>query len=548
MPLLGDEPLDDIEDIVKSDFERDIHAGNKKNVVPKARRNKTGSSEESVSADSIIPGTQKVYVKTWGCSHNNSDSEYMAGQLAAFGYSIVDDKKSADLWLLNSCTVKSPAEDHFRNEIRLARDLGKYIVIAGCVPQGQPKADYLQGLSVVGVQQIDRVVEVVEETLKGHSVRLFGQKKESGKKLGGAALNLPKIRKNPLIEIIAINTGCLNQCTYCKTKHARGELGSYPPEEIVDRARQSFQEGVVEIWLTSEDLGAYGHDIGVTLPQLLWQLVDVIPEGARMRLGMTNPPYILEHLPEIAKILNHPRVYSFLHVPVQSASDSVLMDMKREYCQADFRHVVDFLKDNVPGVTIATDLICGFPTETEEDFEETMQLVRDYKFPSLFINQFFPRPGTPAANMPRIPPPEVKKRTKRVSELFQSYHPYTHKLGEIQEVLVTEISHDKQYYVGHNKFYDQVLVSKDENLMGKLVTVQITETGKHYMKCRLVKDGDVKRPESVPPPLPKGQISGITQNDIVITNRGIWFFGLSMLVMLIAVIWRIYGLVQQLIT
>ncbi len=107
---------------------------------------------------------------------------------------------------------------------------------------------------------------------------------------------LPKIRKNPLIEIIPINTGCLNQCTYCKTKHARGELGSYPPEEIVARTIQSFQEGVCEIWLTSEDTGAYGRDIGSSLPELLRQLVQVIPDGCMLRLGMTNPPYILEHL------------------------------------------------------------------------------------------------------------------------------------------------------------------------------------------------------------------------------------------------------------
>ena len=132
--------------------------------------------------------------------------------------------------------------------------------------------------------------------LSGHSVRLLGTKKESGKKIGGASLLLPKIRKNPLIEIISINTGCLNQCTYCKTKHARGELGSYPPEEIIARAEQSFQEGVCEIWLTSEDTGAYGRDIGTSLPELLRKLVEVIPDGCMLRLGMTNPPYILEHL------------------------------------------------------------------------------------------------------------------------------------------------------------------------------------------------------------------------------------------------------------
>lgn len=217
--------------------------------------------------------------------------------------------------------------------------------MAGCVPQGAPKASYIQGLSVIGVQQIDRIVEVVEETLKGNSVRLFGKKKQDGKKYGGASLSLPKVRRNPLIEIIAINTGCLNECTYCKTKHARGELGSYYPDEIVERIRQSFEEGVVEVWLTSEDTGAYGRDIGTNIVELMWKIVKVIPEGCWLRIGMTNPPYILEHLEEMAKILNHPRIYSFLHIPIQSGSDAVLTDMKREYCCDDFKHIVDFLRE-----------------------------------------------------------------------------------------------------------------------------------------------------------------------------------------------------------
>ncbi|GFR85908.1 threonylcarbamoyladenosine tRNA methylthiotransferase [Elysia marginata] len=329
-----------------------------------------------------------------------------------------------------------------------------------------------------------------------------------------------------------------------ETKHARGDLGSYSPEDIVNRAKQSFEEGVVELWLTSEDLGAYGRDIGVTLPQLLWKLVEVIPDGAMMRLGMTNPPYILEHLEEVAKILNHPRVYSFLHVPVQSASDSVLMDMKREYCKEDFKHVVDFLREKVPDVNVATDLICGFPTETEEDFQESMELVKQYKFASLFINQFFPRPGTPAFKMQRIPGNEVKERTKAVSKLFQSYHPYTHKLGQIQDVLVTEISHDGQFYVGHNKSYDQVLVPMCENFMGRKVRVKIFETGKHFMKGKPVTDSEtpdsltVSQPK-VPAPLKKGEVSGLTTTppdvkQTTMRSEG-WWYWLGLLPLAVAV-------------
>ncbi|KAL5271610.1 hypothetical protein ACHWQZ_G002029 [Mnemiopsis leidyi] len=337
----------------------------------------------------------------------------MAGLLATYGYKITDDAMSADLWLLNSCTVKTPSEDGLRNSITSAHSL-------------------------------------------------------------------------------AINTGCLNQCTYCKTKHARGELGSYPIADIVERGVQSFAEGVREVWMTSEDTGAYGRDIGVTLPDLLYEFVKIIPEGCMLRLGMTNPPYILDYLEDMAVILSHPRVYSFLHVPVQAASDTVLEDMKREYTCAEFSRVVDFLRAKVPGITIATDIICGFPTETEDDFEETLDLIKKYQFPSLFINQFFPRPGTPAARMKKIPADKVKLRTKKASEIFQKQFPYTHKLGELQTILVTEVATDNKHYVGHNKFYDQVLVPKIEGYMGQSLTVKIVETGKHFLKGKVIEEGEIQ--------------------------------------------------------
>ncbi|XP_034366938.1 threonylcarbamoyladenosine tRNA methylthiotransferase isoform X1 [Arvicanthis niloticus] len=506
--------LDDIEDIIsQEDSKPQDRQFSRKHVFPKVRRRNTQKylqEEPRPPSDSTIPGIQKIWIRTWGCSHNNSDGEYMAGQLAAYGYKITENASDADLWLLNSCTVKNPAEDHFRNSIKKAQEENKKVVLAGCVPQAQPRQDYLKGLSIIGVQQIDRVVEVVEETIKGHSVRLLGQKKDNGKRLGGARLDLPKIRKNPLIEIISINTGCLNACTYCKTKHARGNLASYPIDELVERAKQSFQEGVCEIWLTSEDTGAYGRDIGTDLPTLLWKLVEVIPEGAMLRLGMTNPPYILEHLEEMAKILSHPRVYAFLHIPVQSASDSVLMDMKREYCVADFKRVVDFLKEKVPGITIATDIICGFPGETDQDFQETVKLVEEYKFPSLFINQFYPRPGTPAAKAEQVPAHVKKQRTKDLSRVFHSYNPYDHKIGERQQVLVTEESFDSKFYVAHNRFYEQVLVPKNPAFMGKMVEVDIYESGKHFLKGQPVSETRVYTP-SISKPLAKGEVSGLTK-------------------------------------
>lgn len=156
-------------------------------------------------------------------------------------------------------------------------------------------------------------------------------------------LDLPKIRKNKLVEIIPLSTGCLGSCTYCKTRHARGKLGSYDPTAIVDRARQAIEEGVMEIWLTSEDTGAYGRDIGTDLPTLLKSIIKIMPSHTMLRLGMTNPPFILEHLQAMSDIMNHPRVYQFLHVPVQSGSNPVLDKMNREYTVEEFNEVCDHL-------------------------------------------------------------------------------------------------------------------------------------------------------------------------------------------------------------
>lgn len=215
--------------------------------------------------------------------------------------------------------------------------------------------------------------------MKGHVVRLLAKKELP-------VLDLPKIRKNELVEIIPLSTGCLGSCTYCKTRHARGKLGSYDPNAIVARAQAAVDEGVMEIWLTSEDTGAYGRDIDTDLPTLLKRIVKILPNNVMLRLGMTNPPFILEHLQAMADILNHPRVYEFLHVPVQSGSNPVLDKMNREYTCEEFSEVCDFLKSHVPNMIIATDIICGFPTEDEAMHKETCALVEKYKFPVLNIS------------------------------------------------------------------------------------------------------------------------------------------------------------------
>ncbi|KAL6184354.1 hypothetical protein ACLB2K_045756 [Fragaria x ananassa] len=420
-----------------------------------------------------VPGSETIYIKTFGCSHNQSDSEYMAGQLSAFGYSLSDNPEDADLWLINTCTVKSPSQSAMDTLIAKGKGAKKPLVVAGCVPQGSRDIKELDGVSIVGVQQIDRVVEIVEETLKGHEVRLLSRKTLP-------ALDLPKVRKNKFVEILPINVGCLGACTYCKTKHARGHLGSYTVDGLVGRVRSVIADGVREIWLSSEDTGAYGRDIGVNLPILLNAIVkELPPDGSTMlRIGMTNPPFILEHLKEIAEVLRHPCVYSFLHVPVQSGSDAVLTAMNREYTVSEFKTVVDTLTELVPGMQIATDIICGFPGETDENFAQTRDLIKEYKFPQLHISQFYPRPGTPAARMKKVPSTVVKNRSRELTSVFEAFTPYVGMEGRVERIWITEVATDGTHLVGHTKGYVQVLVAGPEIMLGTSAIAKITSVGR----------------------------------------------------------------------
>ncbi|KAL1564817.1 tRNA (N(6)-L-threonylcarbamoyladenosine(37)-C(2))-methylthiotransferase [Salvia divinorum] len=443
-------------------------------VKPRSKSRSTVFQDSLKSPSSAkIPGTQTIYLKTFGCSHNQSDSEYMAGQLSAFGYNLSDNQDEADLWLINTCTVKAPSQSAMETLITKCRDAQKPLVVAGCVPQGSRDLKELEGVSIVGVQQIDRVVEVVEETLKGYEVRLLTRKTLP-------ALDLPKVRKNKFVEILPINVGCLGACTYCKTKHARGHLGSYTVDSLVRRVRAVVADGVKEIWLSSEDTGAYGRDIGANLPILLNALVAELPsDGSTMlRIGMTNPPYILEHLKEIAEVLRRPCVYSFLHVPVQSGSDAILSTMNREYTVGEFRKVVDTLIELVPGMQIATDIICGFPGETDEDFEETVNLIKEYKLPQVHISQFYPRPGTPAARMKKIPSNIVKRRSRELTTVFESFTPYVGMEGKIERIWITDIATDGSHLVGHTKGYIQVLVVGSASMLGTSAMVKITSVGR----------------------------------------------------------------------
>ena len=464
--------------------------GNKRNKEKTRQNMKTiGSSEDETKINTgmyndtqvggYVPGTETIWMKTFGCAHNVSDGEYMQGMLASYGYTFTETPSEADLWFLNSCTVKNPSETAFMNLVKKGKAGNHKLVVAGCVPQGDRKINGLEDVSIVGISQIDRVTEIVEETLKGNVVRLLSKKTLP-------SLDLPKIRKNPFVEIVPLSTGCLGACTYCKTRHARGKLGSYTLDALSRRIKQVVKEQVAEIWLSSEDTGAWGLDIGMKIPDLLEHVVTLLPKdrSVMLRIGMTNPPYILEHLEAIAKTLNHPSVFSFLHVPLQSGSDNVLKNMNREYDSADFIKVADYLLKHVPGMTLATDIICGFPYETDEDHQDTLRILNKYKLPVVNISQFYPRPGTEAAKMKQLRSQTKKARSREVTKTFLSYKPYEKTLPIGTKTLAwvsNEVSKDGRNSVAHTKSYSKVLIPRDDRLKGAKIQIEITSVDKFHV-------------------------------------------------------------------
>lgn len=423
-----------------------------------------------------LPEQQSVYFKGFGCAHNMSDSEYMKGLLAEYGFSLTDSLEEAKVAVINSCTVKGPSQDAMTTEIQRARALNVPVVVGGCVSQADRSLGVFQdsGVSLLGVQQIDRIVDVVEQTLQNRKVTFLDRKVLP-------SLNLPKIRQNKLIEIIPISTGCLGACTFCKTKHARGVLGSYSIEAILDRVETVVGEGVQQIWLTSEDTGAYGIDIGTDIVTLLRSITALLPKDVMLRLGMSNPPYIKRHIADVVEILKHENVFEFLHLPVQSGSDRVLDLMNREYHIADFEYLVDHVRQSVPQCTLATDIICGFPSESDEDHRATLDLIERYKLPVVNISQFYPRPGTPAAKMKPHENKVSKSRTRDVTTLFMSYECNSSYVDRKLPVWFSEVDYQREQTVGHTKTYVKVVVPMDRNLVGRKVMVHIEESTKWHL-------------------------------------------------------------------
>lgn len=422
----------------------------------------------------------RVRIKTYGCTHNQADSEVMSGLLAAAGHELVD--YDEELLLINSCAVKDPAEQKFRHDIRTSK---VPVVVAGCVVQGNPRDALLQEYSGVGVKDIDRIVEVVEATMKGEVKRLVTRRRNP-------SLSLPRAKGNPLIRIIPINSGCLGTCTYCKTVQARGRLESHPVAKIIEAIEAAVDEGVREIWLTSEDVGAYGKDIGTELLSLL-ERIAALRGSFMVRVGMANPEHILPIIDDLCQLfLKHPkRFFRFLHIPVQAGSDEVLKQMARPYTVDEFEKLLERARQAIPDITIMNDYIVGFPSESEEEFAKTLDLVRTTECRILNINKFYPRPGTRAARMRLLPTKVVARRCKELVAIYESMDPNEGMVGARLKAFFTQQGKAGSI-VGHTANYTQVVLKGSNDALrealGSWVEVKVVAEKKYYLTAERSKE------------------------------------------------------------
>lgn len=423
-----------------------------------------------------------VYVESYGCSANKFDLEIMLAKLIGAGYKTIHEAGLADVILINTCAVKKPTEDRILERLRVLSLLNKPLIVSGCLPKIDLKAIRKSASSfsvALDPYSAERILEAVIAAENGERNRLFFSEKP------GAKLLQPKIRLNKLVEIVQISEGCAGACSFCCVRFARGRLVSYPKELIVKRVEESVSQGAREIWITSQDTGAYGLDTGTDLAELLEDCCGIDGDFL-IRVGMMNPNHVSAISKQLARVYRDSRIFKFLHLPVQSGDEEVLERMNRSYSVKDFERIVSTFRKQMPEITLSTDIICGFPGETEAAFEKTIDLVRRVKPDIINVSRFFPRPGTRAENMRQLPIEEAKSRSRYLSRIAKEISYERNKLWLDWEgrILIDERGKDDTW-VGRNFAYKPVVVQSQEDLFGEFVSVRVDDVFPTYLEAEV---------------------------------------------------------------
>src|SRR3989344_4852395 len=425
----------------------------------------------------------KVNVITQGCSSNLRESELMMGLLDNSGFDVVSDENQSDIDVVNICTVKG---DHTAlREVRRLKKLNpnKKLIVAGCITESiVPKIKQIdESISFVNTHNFGRISAVVENSLNGTVLELLDKKYEQ-------KVNLPSVRKNPIVGIVPILNGCNYFCTFCSTKLVKGKLFSYPMDAIRQDTKEHLKAGCKEIWITSNDTGAYMAEQGgkQKLAELPQQIL-YVPMDFKLRLGMMNPENTISILDELVEIYKNPKMFKFLHIPVQSGNDEILKLMNRKYCVDDFVKIADEFRKEIPEITISTDIIVGFPSETEAQFEDSMNIIKKIKPDALNLSRYAIREGTIAAKMKQIQTNTLKQRSRIMTKFYREIALENNKkwIGWKGKILIDEKGKFDSW-IGRNYCYKPVVVKGDFNL-GDEIDVKINDVTSFDLRGEILK-------------------------------------------------------------
>ena len=434
----------------------------------------------------MVERRKRVFVKSFGCSSNLADGEFLRGCLSKAGFELVDEMTDADVLIYNTCAVKSPTENRIIEELKKSAKLKKKLIVTGCLPliNLERLKSEVEFDGVLGPASGSKIVEAVQKVLRGEKVQWLDDYAKVKPRL-----DLPKQTVNPVISIVPVAYGCLGSCSYCCVVFARGHLRSCETEEIVQRIQNDMRFSAKEIWLTGQDMACYGRDIDLNLVNLL-QEVCSIKGDFFVRVGMMTPNYVLDMLDELVEAFRNEHVFKFLHLPVQSGDNEVLKRMNRFYSVEDFQRIIEAFRRAIPNITISTDVICGFPTESEEAFERTLTLIEQVKPDIVNVAKFFSRPGTLAEKMESIvSASNVTERSKRLAELVRRISAEKNRawMNWTGKILIDERGKQPDSWIGRNFAYKPIVIkSEDETLFGKFLNVRVVTTFQTYLEAAIV--------------------------------------------------------------
>lgn len=429
----------------------------------------------------------KACVLTWGCQLNQHHSEELEGVLKQAGYEIVSRPEAADVVILNTCMVRQRAEDKVVGrvgELARLRRRGTLIGVGGCMAQGRkeelfklcPQIDF-----AFGTGDWARLPELISKARAGQRPAHFPSPQ--------GWEELPVNRKSSFKAYVAIAEGCSHSCAYCIVPLVRGPFRSRPLPNILAELWELAQAGYQEVTLLGQNVDAYGSDLpaGPNFAHLLREVATIpIP---RIRFTSSHPAYMTEDT--IAAIAAGDNVCEHVHLAVQSGSDRILSLMGRGYTRGEFLEIAQALRREIPGINITTDVIVGFPGETERDFQATLELIRQVEFGTVYVAAYSPRPGTPAAQLPDdVPQGEKKRRLEAVLELSRQIALRLHqaRVGSQVEVLVEGYLPEKGVYYGKTRDFRTVLFPGEASLVGKMVQVKVELASPGALMGEVVKE------------------------------------------------------------